>query len=145
MSQGVIPIKATAKPDCSAGTRRAFPLTFKRRPLALEHPSSGPERAALPGSLSKQTGPSYTPFPFAWWKLGFSNQRRLGQLTQWSVLPREWVQGFPQLAWSLVLTDSLQSWMPGSLILVVVDGKSSLCYSLLFWHEIKDELHSISI
>lgn len=41
------------------------------------------------------------------------------------------------------VTDCLWRRVPGSLILIMIDGKSSRCYSVLLWHEIKDKPRSI--
>lgn len=143
LREGVITLKQTQTWCCLARTGRAFPPPFKPHPLCTLTP----------------TPPHPTPFRWA----GLTRQLYLAVLPEGTrasvqihhfpgetrlLATRECRVWSPELWLSLAglesgVTDCLWRQMPGSLILIMIDGKSSQCYYVLLWHEIKDKPHSI--
>lgn len=131
MSQGANPIEATAELALPCRDTQSLSARFQVTPYLHFGPRWVGLRKRLCLAVSQRDWTSYAPSPFAWWNLGLSSQRVLVNVRQAKCVSQDCgCRGFHQPAWSLVLlTDCLWRRVPGSLILVVVDGKQ---FTVLF-------------
>ena len=139
VTQGVITLKQTQTWYCLARTGRAFPPPFKPHPLCTLTPTPPPStERAWPGSFVLPEG-TRAPVQIH----HFPGETRLLATRECRVWSPELWLSLAGLESGTVYEDCLWRQMPGSLILIMIDGKSSQCYYVLLWHEIKDKPHSI--